>query len=618
MAIIGGGSAGLAALKQLSDLGKQAILIEAGSQIGTKNISGGLLYSKRPKNKKIYNVEDIYGPDFERSAPLERRITKYVLHATSGSKIFGIDLTALHEYNTNFAYSVLMSKLNSWFGSLASEGAERQGGGIVCGVHVRDIIWTPDDKTIIQTDELEEFQVKAIIAADGVNSEIAYFTGAREKFSPDEVYQGVKVVIKLPEDIIDQRFDIGSSEGAAHLFAGDITLNHIGGGFLYTNRDTLSLGAVYHYDSLISNPAEPSMLVDTMIKNPFVSELIKDDITKVEIDKELPKEEQLKKWLTVTKLLKTYEELRYSYYSPFRRSNLIDIGKYRSIEDIKLKLDSIKQQLLDIYNASFVSNYVELEYSTKLVPDGKRCRMKKPYHKNILFIGDAAGRGIFVGPRIEGLNVGIDDAARAAEAVSRSIDKGNFKESYMGEYYSSLLQESPYTADMKEIDKEYLKIFLDSTKSIPKEIVGSRYRLIFRLMSSGKLRGIAVGIANMLGYDKILPLVESEETYVQVPVELASKLGKNMTGSYVPSPPSVEDRVARLKFNDDPVSHIIVHDPKSDFLRKLIVLCPTRCYYQEGENIMIQHEGCIECGSCAKGTEWRHPRGEKGIVFRYG
>jgi ferredoxin-like protein FixX len=171
---------------------------------------------------------------------------------------------------------------------------------------------------------------------------------------------------------------------------------------------------------------------------------------------------------------------------------------------------------------------------------------------------------------------------------------------------------------MKEIDKEYLKIFLDSTKSIPKEIVGSRYGLIFRLMSSGKLRGIAVGIANMLGYDKILPLVESEETYVQVPVELASKLGKNMTGSYVPSPPSVEDRVARLKFNDDPVSHIIVHDPKSDFLRKLIVLCPTRCYYQEGENIMIQHEGCIECGSCAKGTEWRHPRGEKGIVFRYG
>ncbi len=618
VAIVGGGSAGLAALKHLSDLGKQAVLIEAGPRIGSKNVSGGLLYSKRSKNKRIYNVEDIYGSDFETSAPLERRITKYVLHTTSRNRIFGIDLTNLHEYNTNFAYSVLMNKLTSWFGALASESAERQGGGIVCGVHVKDIIWTPDDKTIVQTDELDEFQVKAIIAADGVNSEIAYFTGAREKFSPNDVYQGVKVVVKLPEDIIDQRFGINSSEGAAHLFAGDITLNHIGGGFLYTNRDTLSLGAVYHYDSLISNPAEPSVLVDTIIRNPFVSELIKDDVAKVEIDKELSKEEQFKKWLTATKLLKNYEDLRYSYFSPSRRAGLIDGGKYKGIEDIKNKLESIKQQLIEKYGASFSSNYIELEYSAKIVPDGKRCRMKKPYSKNVLFIGDAAGRGIFVGPRIEGLNVGIDDAVRAAEAVSKSIDKSDFSGNYMGEYYSSLLEESPYTSDMKEIDKDYLKIFLDSTKSIPKEIVGSRYGFVFRLMSSGKLRGIAVGIANILGYDKILPLVESEETYVQVPIELANKLGHEITGSYVPSPPSVEDRVAHLRFNDDPVSHIIVPESKSEFLKKLIILCPTRCYYQERENIMIQHEGCIECGSCAKVTEWRHPRGERGVIFTYG
>ncbi|HYP43209.1 MAG TPA: FAD-dependent oxidoreductase, partial [Candidatus Nitrosocosmicus sp.] len=46
VAIIGGGSAGLAALKHLSNLGKQAILIEGGKKIGTKNVSGGLLYSK--------------------------------------------------------------------------------------------------------------------------------------------------------------------------------------------------------------------------------------------------------------------------------------------------------------------------------------------------------------------------------------------------------------------------------------------------------------------------------------------------------------------------------------------------------------------------------------------
>ena len=169
---------------------------------------------------------------------------------------------------------------------------------------------------------------------------------------------------------------------------------------------------------------------------------------------------------------------------------------------MKAKLDSIRQELIEKYNTKFVTNYVELEYSAKLVPDGKRCRMKKPYHRNILFVGDAAGRGIFIGPRIEGLNVGIDDAVRASLAISRSIDKNNFAEDYMGQYYTSLVEQSPYTRDMKEIDKEYLKIFLESTKSIPKEIVGSRYGFIFKIMSSGKLRGLAVGIAESLGIRK--------------------------------------------------------------------------------------------------------------------
>jgi electron transfer flavoprotein-quinone oxidoreductase len=64
VAIIGGGSAGLAALKQLSNLNKQAILIEAGKKTGSKNISGGILYSKRPKHGKTYNVEDVHNePD---------------------------------------------------------------------------------------------------------------------------------------------------------------------------------------------------------------------------------------------------------------------------------------------------------------------------------------------------------------------------------------------------------------------------------------------------------------------------------------------------------------------------------------------------------------------------
>ncbi|HEY6404690.1 MAG TPA: electron transfer flavoprotein, partial [Nitrososphaeraceae archaeon] len=472
VAVVGGGSAGLAALQQLSSLGKQGVLIEGGRNMGSKNVSGGILYSKNPKNGRVYNVEDVYGEQFLHEAPVERLITKYVLHATSGDKVYSIDLTEAHKYQANFGYSVLMNSINSWFAQIANESAEKQGGGIVSGVHVKNILWQ-DGKTIIETDELKEFQVSAIIAADGVNSEIADMTGARQKFSPEELYQGVKVVVKLPEDIINERFGITSEEGAAHLFAGDITLNHIGGGFLYTNRETLSIGAVYHYDSLMTRPTEPYELINALLMNPMVKEYMKDEVpVKGGVDKNLSKEEQTKIHFAVSKLLKTWYELRSEYYSVQGRKKLIDSGRYKDEQEIKDKVDAIYHDLITKYGTRFVTDYVELEYSAKLVPDGKRCMMKRPYFKNILFVGDAAGRGIFIGPRIEGLNVGIDDAVRAANAVARSIERNNFNSDYMGEFYAKSLQDNPYTRDMREIDKDYLKIFLDASKDVPKDIIG--------------------------------------------------------------------------------------------------------------------------------------------------
>ncbi|HEU0144436.1 MAG TPA: NAD(P)/FAD-dependent oxidoreductase, partial [Nitrososphaera sp.] len=398
VAIIGGGSAGLAALKQLSNLNKQAILIEAGRKAGSKNLSGGILYSKKPKHGRTYNVEDVY-PEFLQDTPVERRITQYMLHATSRDKVFTMNLTAAHEYQANFGYSVLLKKLNGWFAKQASESAERQGGGIVSGVHVRSLSWQ-EEKTVIETDELEPFEAKAVIAADGVNSEVAEMTSARAKFTPEQLYQGVKVIVKLPEEIIEERFGIGPDEGAAHLFAGDITLNHIGGGFLYTNLDTLSVGAVYHYDSLMERPSEPYTLVNALLKNPLVAEFIKDQVAvKEEIDKSMPKEEQLRTRFAVSKLIKTWNELRDSYHSHAVRKKLVESGKYKSEDEIKARLDSVQNELATKYDTKFVTDYVELEYGAKLVPDGKRCAMKKPYYKNILFVGDAAGRGVFIGPR---------------------------------------------------------------------------------------------------------------------------------------------------------------------------------------------------------------------------
>jgi electron transfer flavoprotein-quinone oxidoreductase len=122
----------------------------------------------------------------------------------------------------------------------------------------------------------------------------------------------------------------------------------------------------------------------------------------------------------------------------------------------------------------------------------------------------------------------------------------------------------------------------------------------------------------MLGYEKLLPLVESVETYVKVPTEIAERLGEVISSSYTPSIPSIEQRVAKLKYNDDATAHIKVLKPTSEFMKKMITLCPTRCYFLEKEGVMIQHEGCVECGTCSEETDWKHPRGEKGVNYKYG
>ncbi len=625
VAIIGGGSAGLAALIESAKLGLQAVALEAGKPVGSKSVTGGILYSKNYPGAKVYNVEDVYGESFLAEAPLERKITRYYLNAVSGNRAYTIDLTDAHNYLTNFAYSVLMGRMNAWFAERAEEAASRLGGGIVSGVHVSNISWQ-DGRTVIETDELEPFEAKAVIAADGVNSETALIVGARDKFPHEALYQGVKCVVSLPEDIIDQRFELENDEGIAHLFAGDISRGHNGGGFLYTNRDTLSVGVVYHLDSLVKSPIEPYALLDSFLRIPLVANYIRDEVPFAkEVDRDMPKEEQLRIRFGISKLLKSWQELRYTCYSKTARKRALEAGFYKDEEDLRKRLVETRQKLEQEFGVSFGTNYVELEYSAKLVPDGKRAMMEKPYKNNVLFVGDAAGKGVFVGTRIEGINIGIDDAARAARAVAKAKERNDFSEQYMGGYYGQLIGESSYARDVRTIDFEYLKIFVNACANIPTESLNLFLRLAFALLKKASVQEFATVVAKMLDQRTLLRLIESNEAYVRIPMEVAEGIGREINLEYEIKSPSIDDRIAKIRINDEPEPHIRIIDPDSKFIKSMVHLCPTKCYIMElidrerfRSQVVLQHEGCIECGTCSKETEWKHPRGEKGVVYQYG
>ena len=90
----------------------------------------------------------------------------------------------------------------------------------------------------------DEITAEATIVAEGVNSLLCERSLGNPRPKPSQMAVGIKQVFELPAQTIEDRFLVPEGEGAAMLFVGDCTHGNVGGGFLYTNRDSISLGLV--------------------------------------------------------------------------------------------------------------------------------------------------------------------------------------------------------------------------------------------------------------------------------------------------------------------------------------------------------------------------------------
>jgi len=102
--------------------------------------------------------------------------------------------------------------------------------------------------------------------------------GLRKPFQPQHFALGFKEVIQLDPKTIEDRFRLGEGEGAAQLFVGSLTKGMMGGGFLYTNQDSLSLGMVIgiHSFNLREPREEVYKFLDEFKERPEIKSLIKD------------------------------------------------------------------------------------------------------------------------------------------------------------------------------------------------------------------------------------------------------------------------------------------------------------------------------------------------------
>ena len=260
--VIGGGVAGAVCAYTLANKGREVLLIDRAAEPGSKNLSGGVFYCRV--------MEQVF-PDFVNVAPVERRITRNCVSLINESSFVNIDYWDKRLSEPANAVTVLRAKLDAWL----LEQCEEAGVTVMPGVKVDSLIVEGQQIVGVSAGE-DELRAHVVVAADGVNSFIAQQAGIRAKEPKKHLAVGVKSVIGLPRKVLEDRFNVRGNEGVAYAMVGDCTQGVAGGGFLYTNEESISIGVVMRLDDLEKSGLASSDVHDHMLNHPAIAPLLED------------------------------------------------------------------------------------------------------------------------------------------------------------------------------------------------------------------------------------------------------------------------------------------------------------------------------------------------------
>ncbi|MEM0440967.1 MAG: FAD-dependent oxidoreductase [Candidatus Caldarchaeum sp.] len=288
VAIVGAGPAGSAAAIKLARSGYDVLVLEKTQIPGQRNVSGGVLFGSFVNGLGLIDLV----PEFESVAPVERKIVGHELYLLSQPKrmngestyrylkmdksslLTRLGLTML-DASTGHDYSVLRVKFDRWMASVAAE----EGAMVVTRKTVEDLIWRNGQVIGVKTPD-EEIYANLVIDCAGVTSLLPEKAGIRGKMTPEKTYHGVKHVFRVSSSRIDEFFSYGDGYKSVYLL-GDFMHGIVGGGFVYPNKDTVSVGIVLDLAqamaTLSTNFTEvgkPIDLLTEMENHPFLGPLL--------------------------------------------------------------------------------------------------------------------------------------------------------------------------------------------------------------------------------------------------------------------------------------------------------------------------------------------------------
>ena len=258
--IVGAGPAGIASAYRMAKAGLNVLVLEKGEKPGAKNMFGGVIFR--------HHTEQM-APEFWKTAPIERHVVEYQYwFLTKDSHVLLSHRN--QKFNSTFnAFTVHRAKFDPWFAKLAEDA----GAVILNRTTVEDVLKENGRIIGVKTDRGDVLS-DVVIAADGVNSMISKYAGLREELPPEAVVLTVKEVIALPRQRIEERFNLGPEEGVAAMLVGWGSGMHAG--FMYTNRDTISIGIGISLSDLDKSGQRPHILFEQFKNHPSVAPLIRD------------------------------------------------------------------------------------------------------------------------------------------------------------------------------------------------------------------------------------------------------------------------------------------------------------------------------------------------------
>ncbi|MBU1670042.1 MAG: FAD-dependent monooxygenase [Actinobacteria bacterium] len=259
--VVGAGPAGSACAIALARKGIKTVLVERGGNAGDKNVASFVLFG------------DVLGgiiPGYQKEAPLERAAGDNSFMCLREKDFIEFRARLGSYFENPSIFTAYRSRFDRWF----SEKAEEAGAELVRGQLVTGLLKENGRVVGIRVGE-DELLADVVVGADGIHSVVSREAGLYVD-DTSRYMIGVKEVLELPPEVIEERFLLGPGEGCVRDGWG-YPVSDVGGLFtIYTNMDAVSVCLFAPVDAVKEARVNLRERFEDLKAHPYLHALVRD------------------------------------------------------------------------------------------------------------------------------------------------------------------------------------------------------------------------------------------------------------------------------------------------------------------------------------------------------